>query len=78
MEEKILDLLAEICDDEIVKEDRNINMSEEGLLDSLGYTELLVGLEELFDITLSPSAVSREEVETPEKVIALVREMKGQ
>lgn len=73
MEEKILDLLAEICEDDIVKEDRNINMAEEGLLDSLGYTELLVGLEELFGITLAPSAVAKEDVETPEKVIELVK-----
>lgn len=76
MEDKILDLLAEICEDDIVKEDRNINMAEEGLLDSLGYTELLVGLEELFGITLAPSAISREDVETPQKVIDLIKEMK--
>lgn len=73
MEEKILDLLADICDDDIVKEDKTINMVEEELLDSLGYTELLAELEEMFGIVLSPSAVSKNDVATPEKVIALVQ-----
>jgi D-alanine--poly(phosphoribitol) ligase subunit 2 len=73
MEEKILDLLADICDDDIVKEDKTIDMVEEELLDSLGYTELLAELEEMFDIVLSPSAVSKNDVSTPEKVIALVQ-----
>ena len=35
MEEKILDLLADICDDDIVKEDKKIYMVEEELLVSL-------------------------------------------
>ncbi len=73
MEEKILDLLADICDDDIVKEDKTIDMVEEELLDSLGYTELLAELEEMFGIVLSPSAVSKNDVATPEKVIALVQ-----
>ena len=31
MEEKILDILEEICGDEVVKEDRDINLLEEDL-----------------------------------------------
>jgi len=73
MEEKILDLLAEICDDDVVKDNIEIDMLEEDLLDSLGYTELLVGLEEMFNIVLPPSAISREDVSTPAKVIELVK-----
>lgn len=75
MEQKILELLADICDDDVVKEDTEIDLIEEDLLDSLGYTELLAGLEDEFDIVLSPSAVSREDVRTPQKVIDLVKSM---
>ncbi|MEG0291652.1 MAG: D-alanine--poly(phosphoribitol) ligase subunit DltC [Anaerovoracaceae bacterium] len=73
MEEKILDLLEEICEEDIVRENLDISLSEEGLIDSLGYTELLIGLEDLFGIILAPSEISKEDVDTPNKIIALVK-----
>lgn len=42
MEEKILSILEEICEDEVVYEDKDINLKEEGLMDSLAFVELLV------------------------------------
>lgn len=73
MEEKVLDLLEEICEDEVVREDRSINLFEEDLLDSLAFTELLVAIEEKFGIIISPSEVERADVETPDKIIALIQ-----
>lgn len=73
MEEKVLDLLEEICEDDIVREDRDINLFEEDLLDSLGFTELLVAIEERLGIVISPSEVERGDVETPGKIIELIR-----
>lgn len=40
MEEKILDLLAEICEDDIVKEDLKTELFQSGLLDSLGFCRI--------------------------------------
>ncbi|MCI8646179.1 MAG: D-alanine--poly(phosphoribitol) ligase subunit DltC [Firmicutes bacterium] len=73
MEEKVLDLLEEICEDDVVREDGDINLFEEELLDSLAFTELLVAIEEQFGIIISPSEVERTDVETPNKIIALIR-----
>ena len=73
MEEKLLALLAEVCEDDIVKTERDLNLIEEGLLDSLGYTELLVGIEEEFGVVLAPSEVAREDVDTANKIIALIK-----
>lgn len=73
MEEKVLNLLVEICEDEVVREDLDINLFEEDLLDSLAFTELLVAIEEQFGIIISPSEVERSDVETPSKIIALIR-----
>ena len=58
MEEKILDILEEICGDEVVKEDRDINLLEEDLMDSLDYTELLIAIEDNFDVVIAPSEIS--------------------
>ena len=73
MEERVLNLLEEICDDDIVTEDRNLNLFEEDLLDSLAFTELLVAIEDEFGIVISPSEVERSDVETPAKIIALIQ-----
>ena len=73
MEEKVLDLLEEICEDDVVREDQDINLFEEDLLDSLAFTELLVAIEENFGIVISPSEVERADVETPNKIIALIK-----
>lgn len=73
MEEKVLELLEEICEDDVVRSDLNINLFEEELLDSLAFTELLVAIEEQFGIVISPSEVERTEVETPGKIIELIR-----
>lgn len=73
MEERVLNLLEEICEDDIVREDLDLNLFEEDLLDSLAFTELLVAIEEEFGIVISPSEVERSDVETPAKLIALIQ-----
>ncbi len=73
MEEKILDMLEEICGDDIVKENLDINLLEEDLIDSLDYTELLVSIEEAFGIIMSPSEFTREQMDTPRKIIEQVK-----
>lgn len=72
VEERVLDILVEICDEEIVREDIDINLLDEELMDSLDYTDLIIRLEEEFDIVISPSEYTREESDTPAKIIGIV------
>ena len=74
MDEKVLSILAELCDDDIVKTNRDINLFEVGLLDSLTVAELLFAIEENFNIIISPSEVKREDMATPNKIINIIRE----
>ena len=73
MEEKVMELLEEICEDDAVREDPDLDLFEEDLLDSLAFTELLVAIEEEFGIVISPSEVERSDVQTPNKIIALIQ-----
>lgn len=73
MEEKILSILEELCGDEVVREDLDIDLLEEGLLDSLDYSELLVDIKSELDVVISPSEVTREEMNTPRKIIDKVK-----
>ena len=72
IKEQILEMLEEICEDEVVREDLNINLKEEGLMDSLAFVEMLVRIEEIFGISIAPTEVTYEEIDTPNKVIAYI------
>lgn len=72
MEEKILDILEAICGDDIMREDRDIDLLEEDMMDSIDYTELLIAIEEQLGIIIAPSEVKREDMNTPNKIIAAV------
>ena len=76
MEERILEILEEICEDEVVREDLDINMKEEGLMDSLAFVEMLVKIEEIFGLSIAPTEVTYEEIDTPNKVISYIENRK--
>ena len=63
-EEKVLDMLEDICDDDAVREERDA-----GLLDSMAAIELLVAIEEEFGVQIAPTAVDRDEMNTVNKII---------
>ncbi|MBU3875281.1 D-alanine--poly(phosphoribitol) ligase subunit DltC [Faecalicatena sp. AGMB00832] len=73
MEEKVLDILERICEDDVVREDLDMDLFEEDLLDSLGFAELLVDIEEEFGIIIPPSEVERSDMNTANKIIAAIR-----
>ena len=72
MEERILTILEDICRDPVVREDPDIDLMEEGLMDSLDYVNFLIDIEDEFGIIIAPTEVSREEVATPAKIIQVV------
>ena len=58
IKEQVLEMLEEICEDEVVREDLDINMKEEGLMDSLAFVEMLVKIEEIFGLSIAPTEVT--------------------
>lgn len=69
IESRVLEMLEEICDDEAVREERDADLFEAGLLDSLAAIEVLVGIEENFGVEIAPTAVERKEMNTVNKII---------
>ena len=76
MKEKVLDLLEEVCDDDVVREDLDMDLFEEELMDSLAFAELLAMIEDELGVVISPSEVVWSQVNTANKIIALVEEKK--
>ena len=72
LEEKVLSIIEEICEDDMIYEERDINLKEEGLMDSLAFVELLVRMEE-FGIEVAPTEVTYEEIDTPNKIIHYIK-----
>lgn len=71
LEEKVLAIIEEICEDDVIYEERDINLKEEDLMDSLAFVELLVRMEE-FGIEVAPTEVTYEEIDTPNKIIQYI------
>ena len=73
-ESRLLDIIEEIADDPVVRDEPDIDLFEEGLLDSIAAIELLVTIESEFNVRISPTELEREEMNTVNKIIARVRE----
>jgi D-alanine--poly(phosphoribitol) ligase subunit 2 len=67
-ENQVIELLAEICQDDVVKEDPNIELFDSGILDSFGTVELLVQVEERFGITVPITEFDRDTWNTPNNI----------
>lgn len=52
----------------------DLNLFDEGLLDSFAVVQLFVELEEAFDIPFNIEDIPREKIATPLKIAGLVRE----
>jgi D-alanine--poly(phosphoribitol) ligase subunit 2 len=76
MEEQILTILEEITGTEEVKENRDLDLFGEGLLDSLASVQLLVELDGQLDVQVPVSEFEREQWGSPNKIIAQVKELK--
>ena len=69
---RLVDTIADICGDDIVRERRDIDHFAEGLLDSMGAIELLVAIEDDFGVSIAPTAVPRDEMNTTDTIVAQV------
>lgn len=73
MEEKVMSIIFDVCNDKVIYKNRDINLFETGLLDSMGFIELLVALEEEFGIEIEPREISKEEMCSPNRLVLFVR-----
>lgn len=74
MEEKILDIMATLCDDDSFRDNLDMDLFEEGIIDSLAFAELLYAIEENFGVVIAPSEIERSDINTANKIIHLIKE----
>lgn len=76
MENKIIEILVEVCGDERIKENMDIDLIENDILDSLAFTELISRLEEEFGIEIQPTQVNPNSWRTVKSIVELVKNYK--
>ena len=74
IDEQIVDLVVEISGEDEVADERDIDLFEEEILDSMAAIELLVAIKDNFGVSIAPTELDREEMNTVNKIIARVRE----
>ncbi len=74
LEEEVLTLIEELCGDDVIWDERDLDLFEEGLFDSLLAIEFLVDVEDKFGVVIAPTELEREEMNTPAKIIDRIAE----
>ena len=77
LEEKMLDILEEVCGDDEVRARRDEDLFALGLLDSMGAIELLVDIEDVFGVCIAPTEVERDEMNAVDTVVLHQVEIRG-
>lgn len=77
IDEQILNILEEITGTDEVKANQDIDLFEEGLMDSLATVQLLVELDGQLDAQVPVSDFDREQWNTPAKIIKQAKVLKG-
>ncbi|MFX3622503.1 MAG: D-alanine--poly(phosphoribitol) ligase subunit DltC [Ectobacillus sp.] len=75
LQEQVLNLLEEVCENDIVKENPDVLLFEEGILDSFGTVTLLVEIQERLGIEVSISDFDRDEWATPNLIVKKLAEL---
>ena len=74
LENKITNILCDLCGGEPDEMEPDLDLFGEGLLDSFGAIQLVMELEKAFSVSLSIEDIPRERIATPGAIAALVRE----
>ena len=72
MYNRILEIIVDICQEEIIKSDPDINLIESDLIDSMAFIEIISTLEDEFEIQIQPTQVPYEVWSSVEKITKFV------
>ena len=73
MEEKIIEIIENLTGYKELKENKDIDLIENEILDSLAFVELITALEEEFDIEIQPTQVNPDTWRNVGKITELVK-----
>lgn len=75
MEERVIEIIENLTGYKQLKENKDIDLLENEILDSLAFVELITALEEEFDIEIQPTQVNPDTWRNVEKIAELVKSL---
>ena len=76
MEEKIIEIIINLTGFTELKENKDIDLLENEILDSLAFLELITALEEEFNVEIQPTQVNPNTWRSVEKITELIKSIK--
>ncbi len=76
MEEKIIEIIINLTGFTELKENKDIDLLENEILDSLAFLELITALEEKFNVEIQPTQVNPNIWRSVEKIAELIEGIK--
>lgn len=77
MEERIIDIIIELTNYDELKNNKDIDLLENEILDSLAFIELIPALEEEFDVEIQPTQVNPEVWRNVKEIANYIDELKN-
>ena len=75
MEDKIINIVSEVCEDESIKDNADVDLIDSGLLDSVTFINLIAMLENEFNIEIQPTQVAQKNWRTTRSIIELIKRL---
>ncbi|PGR83380.1 D-alanine--poly(phosphoribitol) ligase subunit DltC [Bacillus cereus] len=73
---QVLDILEEVCENDILKENLDVQLFEEGILDSFATVSLLVEFQDRLNIEVPISDFNRDEWAIPNMIIKKLEDIR--
>ena len=77
MKDLIIDIIIKITNYTNLKENIEIDLIQNEILDSLAFIELITELEETFDIEIQPTQIPSDTWRSVEKIVKMVENKRG-
>lgn len=74
--DEVLDVIAEVAEDDIVKTNPDVRIFDEGILDSFATVNLLMMINERLDIDVTITDFDRDAWATPNMIVAELEQLK--
>ena len=75
MKEQIIEIIISLTGYEDLRNNVEINLVEEDVLDSLAFIELITELEEQFDIEIQPTQIPSNTWESVDNIVEMVKQL---
>lgn len=77
MKEQIIDIIIKLTEYEDLRNNPNVNLIKEDILDSLAFIELISELEDKYDIEIQPTQIPNDTWNSVDNIVKMVENLKN-